>query len=363
LDGKTETPCAKGTYGDARGLTLATDCKACLQGYYCPEGTAGQPTNSLICPKGHYCPTSTGDYKNFPCPAGDYYNNLGAVLEAECVLCPAGRYCSGGTDDPFLDGYICPRGHYCEQGDSNAPVPCPAGKYTEEEGSTGLEFCKSCPAGHYCTSGTHTPTPCDPGFFNPMTEKQDVSGCSPCTSGKACTKYGLTEPDYPCSPGYYCPGGNYAPNQTAYACPAGTFTNYQNLTDVAQCDTCPETFACLIGTGGVQKPPVSCGKGHYCPSGTASQTQWPCPAGSYTNLTNLKMVEECYVCPRGWYCLEGSEAPTGLCFQGHWCPDGKLFSFFLNFYKSREKKIFSFTIALNSLFNISHYNDKKKVKF
>ena len=74
--------------------------------------------------------------------------------------------------------------------------------------------------------------------MNPMTEQDSADDCAPCTSGKACTKYGLTEPDYPCSPGYYCPGGNYKPNQTEYACPAGTFTD--------QCETCRETVACEL---------------------------------------------------------------------------------------------------------------------
>ena len=77
-----------------------------------------------------------------------------------------------------------------------------------------------------------------------MIEQDSSDDCAACTSGKACTRYALTEYDYPCSPGYYCPGGNYKPNQTEYACPAGTYTDYNNLTAVEQCDTCRETVAC-----------------------------------------------------------------------------------------------------------------------
>lgn len=80
--------------------------------------------------------------------------------------------------------------------------------------------------------------------MNPMTQQDDVSDCAPCTAGTSCTQYGLTEHDYPCSSGYYCPGGNHRPNQTGYECPAGTFTDHNNLTAVSQCDTCPETVAC-----------------------------------------------------------------------------------------------------------------------
>ena len=77
----------------------------------------------------------------------------------------------------------------------------------------------------------------------------------------------------------------------------------------------------LEGTGGVQKQPVACAMGHYCPAGTASPTQYPCAAGSWTNRTNLKAQEECTPCPRGWFCLEGSSTPTAECFPGHWCPE------------------------------------------
>ena len=62
--------------------------------------------------------------------------------------------------------------------------------------------------------------------------------------------------------------------------------------------------------------------GHYCPLETQSPTQFPCVAGSWTNLTNLKSQEECYECPKGWFCLTASTAPTDLCFTGHYCPPG-----------------------------------------
>ena len=84
--------------------------------------------------------------------------------------------------------------------------------------------------------------------------------------------------------------------------------------------------ACPEGTGGVNKPPESCGQGHYCPLGTQHKTQWPCPAGSFTNLTNLHRSEDCYTCTKGYYCVEGTVQPDSsvLCFAGHWCPPGKL---------------------------------------
>lgn len=200
--------------------------------------------------------------------------------------------------------------------------PCPAGKFTEDEGAIGLEECKACPAGSWCAQGTPNPVQCEPGFFSNTPGNMAKTDCAPCTSGWACTQYGLTEPDHRCSPGYYCPSGNSRPNQTEYACPAGTYTNFKNLTAVEQCSKCPKSFSCPIGTGGVQKPPRACAAGHYCPEGTQAANQFPCSAGSYTNKTNLDNQNQCEICPRGWFCLQGSTTPTGICFVGHWCPQG-----------------------------------------
>lgn len=70
-------------------------------------------------------------------------------------------------------------------------------------------------------------------------------------------------------------------------------------------------FSLQLGTGGSQKSPIACAPGHFCPAGTATDTESPCAAGTWTNLTNLREQAECYQCPRGYYCLEGSAAPTG----------------------------------------------------
>jgi hypothetical protein len=57
--------------------------------------------------------------------------------------------------------------------------------------------------------------------------------------------------------------------------------------------------------------------------GTRKPTQYPCTAGSWGNLTNLEKQADCYQCPKGWYCLEGSDKPSDLCETGHFCPRGK----------------------------------------
>ena len=98
-------------------------------------------------------------------------------------------------------------------------------------------------------------------------------------------------------------------------------------------------FFHISGTGGQQKSPVACAKGHFCPKGTVVANQHPCPAGSWTNQTNLRDASECYACPKGWFCLQGSATPTDLCFTGHWCPVGRfIVNIFIIFLKSDRPK-------------------------
>lgn len=138
----------------------------------------------------------------------------------------------------------------------------------------------------------------------------------------------------------------------------GKYTDNNNLTAVSQCDDCPETRACYIGTGGTQKLPADCATGHYCPKvsvehfinyhslycnlqqqshklhifikflvwtcqGTAAPMQYPCPPGTFTVRNNLKAASECTNCTRGYYCLEGTSNPHKFCFKGHYCPEGQ----------------------------------------
>ena len=109
---------------------------------------------------------------------------------------------------------------------------------------------------YYCPSGTHSPIPCPPGTYNPFPAQGNLTGCTDCIAGQACTQEALTEPDSACAPGHYCPIGTVLPTDTD--CPAGTYTNLNNLTRWDQCETCPATTACPAPTGGVSTPPVSC---------------------------------------------------------------------------------------------------------
>ena len=95
-----------------------------------------------------------------------------------------------------------------------------------------------------------------------------------------------------------CPVGHYCVGGTAVPCPAGRYGGVQGL-QTAECEG-----ACLPGEhcpAGAARP-VLCPKGRYCPDGyTAS----PCPAGRYGARMGLS-----------------SEACTGLCEAGYYCPAG-----------------------------------------
>ncbi|CAK8677709.1 unnamed protein product [Clavelina lepadiformis] len=322
-------PCPAGSYGSREGLESDGDCAKCTPGYYCLEGTAGVPRANNLCPKGYFCPESTERNNENPCLAGTYGPDAGMETEAAaCKSCPEGRYCTQGSSTP---GVPCPRGHHCEaetgdegNGDgAKEPVPCMAGTYTAEEGARTIASCVDCPAGYYCTSGTANPSSCPPGTFQPDVQKPSADNCLPCTAGMACTVAALTQPDSSCSPGYYCPVGSSLPNNDSHACPAGTYTDEYNITSSDQCDICPVRYACYEATGGTNRKPVQCAPGYFCPNGTEFTTQHPCPAGSYSNRSNLASWEECWQCPRGFFCLDGSsDISNNTCPAGYYCPAG-----------------------------------------
>ncbi|EDO39339.1 predicted protein, partial [Nematostella vectensis] len=310
-DGAVATPCPSGTYGNTTGASSqSSGCQACPPGYFCPEGTIGYPTRRLVCPAGHFCLEGTKTQYQNPCPAGKFSRELGLERVDQCLECKLGFYCPSG--DRYGDR-LCPPGHYCGYGVGDySTSKCPAGTYQEEQGSQYQSKCKTCPPGYYCLAGSATPIPCPTGTFNPWTNQGALSDCKSCTAGMACPEPGLTRPPVKCSAGYYCPAGSILPNATRKACPAGTYTDFHNLTAAQECTPCPERFSCQAGTGG-----------YFCPLKTISPTQWPCAAGSWSNLTNLRSQQECYECPKGSYCLRASAAPSGICHTGHYCPPGE----------------------------------------
>jgi hypothetical protein len=167
-----------------------------------------------------------------------------------------------------------------------------------------------CPAGAYCPTGSAAPSWCSPGYFANSTANTRIGDCFPCTPGFECPSAGTVTPTVPCSPGYYCPGGIATPSISeacplGHSCPTGSYQpvpclagSYANLTTQAACTPCPASYYCVSTT--IQ--PAACPVGYYCPELTEFSTQFPCPAGTFGNLTLRGALEECTQCLAGMWC-------------------------------------------------------------
>ena len=307
-------PCPAGTYNNLPGGTSSVSCKACPAGHYCLQETVTYEAN--LCPPGHWCPCQTQYSVQHPCPSGTYNDKTGSHSQDACTECKAGSYCPSGTASH--DAVLCPTGHFCPPG-AGAPMACPAGTYQNSMGTSSQDQCITCTTGHYCPSGSNNPYDCPAGTYSAAAGIGLRSQCVPCDAGMACPKNELTAPLEVCAFGHFCPSGTVYTTQ--YPCPAGTLNpNASNLIRAADCLPCPETFACLSGTGHSSQPIQTCASGHYCPKGTQYPTQFPCPAGTYTPSNHLKSSAECTICPSGYFCNGGEHDVSGSCPPGYYCP-------------------------------------------
>eukprot|EP00606_Chrysophyceae_sp_TOSAG23-5_P001356 GSChrysophyteH2.ASY1.ANO1.1387.1 assembled CDS len=119
-----------------------------------------------------------------------------------------------------------------------------------------------------------------------------------------------------CQAGYYCPDGTSTVNQ--YPCPAGTYSDSVSLTGVAECTDTEAGYTSPQASTASDK--VDCNNGYYCPLKTPSGSDIACPAGRYSNTRGLTQASECTNCPAGSYCLSGTTAITGACAAGFYCP-------------------------------------------
>ncbi|XP_061297102.1 neurogenic locus notch homolog protein 4-like [Pezoporus flaviventris] len=326
--------CPVGTYRIEHGAEVAADCTPCPGGYYCPElGTVSpQP-----CGAGNF--SDQGSASCFPCLVGHYCAGEHTSWEVMLLaMCPAGLLCpQGQAAVPDTSANACPRGYYCPQGDTGKP--CPNGTYGEQMGLSSVAECLPCPMGKYCyrdgieppgipnptgdcPPGYHCPPgtgfpfsfPCMPGFFwdNSSTEGEDP--CTPCPPGYYCDSPAMPEPKA-CPAGFYCVEGSSKPE----ACPEGTYSGKKGLSGPSKCSPCTRGFYCAApGQTGPSGPceagfycqgraltplPTDgvtgdvCPAGAYCPPGCASPI--PCPAGTYSNLSGLRSLQECLDCPPG----------------------------------------------------------------
>uniref|UniRef100_A0A3Q3IVN5 Uncharacterized protein n=1 Tax=Monopterus albus TaxID=43700 RepID=A0A3Q3IVN5_MONAL len=314
-------PCAAGQYCPSVGLSEPSPCHA---GYWCKEGASSpSPLDGLsgsLCPPGQYCPSfycpeGTGfDLRG--CPEGTYGPDPGYWSVSQCRQCDGGHYCSSRNATAVTGP--CQEGYYCSHGNTS---PQPA-SHTAEGGP--------CPAGHYCPEATVHPLPCPRGTFSDLIGLAQED-CQPCLPGYYCDAVGLSVPSGECwegficlrgadrpdppvrgsrggpCPKYYCPEGSVAPQK----CPLGTISTEDGR---ASCDACPQNGALWES--------YECPVGHYCPSGTWSKHQYPCPAGSINPYTRMTKPQDCLPCPPSFCASAGKGAASGQCSAGYYCHSG-----------------------------------------
>ena len=153
-----------------------------------------------------------------------------------------------------------------------------------------------CPPGAYCPGNNGNPIYCPDGTRSNQAGQISSSVCEPCPAGIYCYNNGNTN-------GWTCPMGYFCPVRTAaffdFPCPAGTFSNMTGLVQASQCLTCIQ--------------------GHYCDPG--SSNPMPCPPGTYSNQVGVGSQAHCLPCHPGFSCPKyGATEVTEPCSAGHYCP-------------------------------------------
>lgn len=318
----------------------------CTPGYYCPE--EGMTTAQGQCSPGWYC--SLGSWSNQPVVVGNETSSSPPGCECPSLgiggRCIAGEYCPQGASAPIP----CDPGMYCLSDELDAPSGlCMAGYYCN--GSTILSNPVNettgdiCPKGHYCPEGASYPSPCEPGYYSDRFANHNVTDCLLCTAGMYCSGWGRDLPDGPCDLGWFCPEGMTVPQPpgnrclAGHACPQGSpqqtacvSGSYQLLPEKGECFVCPGGSYCDQNEAvaelqsGLSAPshgvvtPKDCPAGFYCPNGTETVRQFPCPVGTYSNSSRVESEAECRLCPAGFYCeAENITEPTAQCAAGYYC--------------------------------------------
>ncbi|KAH8067766.1 calcium ion binding protein [Aureococcus anophagefferens] len=355
-DTAATNPCDAGTYSPLGEM----DCLKCPRGSYCPSPTSGEypcdlgtysltnATNCTVCPPGFACPDAA---TVVVCTEG-FYSPGGLT---QCLDCNPGYRCPNASSTPSPPGSECAAGtwcnppsvvEYCPPGTlgnttagrsaDHACAPCPPGYYcdgmivdvvdpiaVEAYGGTVFATAKLCDRGGYCPESSAEPTLCDAGTYNPLERATDVNNCRECLAGWACENMGMYRmlDAMRCAAGYVCPPGTASVTQ--WPCDAGTFSDSRNLTHERECDECLAGYVCDSAT--TSNTIADCSAGYYCPPGTSSTTmanEYACVAGTYSAATNLGAADECDACNASYYCSGGGSTVTATCTAGHYCPEG-----------------------------------------
>ncbi|CAG9331890.1 unnamed protein product [Blepharisma stoltei] len=317
----TQTPCPSGYYTGSTGGTSLSSCSSCAAGYYCTIASSAETT----CPAGHYCLAYTSIPDMFPCPEGYYRASTGGAASSDCSACTQGYFCPEGTSVQ----YPCPAGTWCAAQSAYVNY-CAAGTTSAMSAAYTSGSCSgaTCTAGYYCTPGS-APLPCPIGTYNTNTGKGFVwDACTFCDAGYACKQMGQSATaTTSCDAGHYCPEGTEFARQ--FPCPAGYYSDSTSLNEASGCfatNTSPDIGSCTAGKycppGTVSTTQISCPRGYYCSLGTVFSHTTPCSAGYYSWSRGNAGDSDCTICPSGRYCIRGASQVSGYCSQGYYCASG-----------------------------------------
>lgn len=252
----------------------------------CPAGTYGATValRSISCtgpcPAGFYCPLATADPVD--CGSEDRYCPIGSTSP---LAVPPGHYSVGASVRRRHSTRVCPRSFYCVHG---RQLPCPAGTYGTTTALATAQCTAPCPSGHYCPRQTTTPIKCPAGTFGKKIGLSEASCSGLCRSGYYCPAGSISATAIPCGTGAFCPTGtghSTQPNPGAYVingdsklstkavvCPLGSYCSAHN----GQATLCPGgTFGNAISLASEACSGL-CAAGYYCPPGSSSATQFEC---------------------------------------------------------------------------------------
>lgn len=103
-----------------------------------------------------------------------------------------------------------------------------------------------------------------------------------------------------------------------YPCPNGTYSQITSLIAANECKNCPAGYLCNApNITDYSKYP--CPANHYC--NERSLVPLKCPPGTYRQTVGARIEGDCSTCPPGYYCPEGSTDPI-RCQPGTYCPEG-----------------------------------------
>ena len=302
------TACPAGQYAEAG----AAECSPCLGNTYtndqgqsacltCPEGQVANSTHTG-CVVGTYEVEYKKNHENVTGTMANSIHTIGVAKTLTPNAYKLGGYIFGGwnskadgtgtnyTDEQSVinlsttNGAVvpiyakwtaCPAGQYAEAGATKCS-PCVDETYTEEPGQAA---CLACPEGQVANSDH---TGCEDGT------PEKVS----CQAGTYLKANGKTEEDCEvCPEGYYCPGGDYTPDdkdQGKEPCPEGHIDGGVGLSKEESCK-----IKCENGYYKDDTAATSC---VACPDGTTSLAHYVNFSRVSDDGTCFTKEYKCYVC-------------------------------------------------------------------